>query len=75
MSRREMVMRSRSAWSCLSVAIYLRRQALEFRGASNERTEIEAKGFFDLAPLPSPRVAFSVRAVATKDQAKINQTG
>jgi len=52
---------------------YLSRQAFEFGGTRNERTEIEAKGLFDLAPLPSPRVAFSVWAVATKDEAEINQ--
>ena len=54
---------------------YLSRQAFELGGTRNERTKVETKGLFDLTPLPSPRVAFSVWAVATKDQAKINQTG
>src|SRR5208337_1815672 len=45
---------------------YLGRQAFEFSGTRNERTKIEAKGLFDLTPLPSSRVAFSVRAIATK---------
>src|SRR5208282_6939300 len=52
---------------------YLGRQAFEFGGTRNERTKVEAKGLFDLTPLPSPRVAFSVRAIATKYEAEINQ--
>ncbi len=45
-------------------------ELVEFLGASNERREIEAKGLLDLAPLPFPRVALSVRAVAANDDAE-----
>ena len=51
----------------LLLGLRLGRETLEFGGARDDRSEVEAEGLFDLAPLPFPCVAFAIGAVAAND--------
>ncbi len=48
-------------------------QALDLLGTGDERREIEAEGLIDLTPLPFAGVALAVGAVATHDEASVDQ--